>query len=236
MSDYIYVGQELELFLEARNWKIYWLQNLKKYVGGNVADVGAGIGATLISGNDILSFSSWTAIEPDQSLYSALCKNLQTVPNPHHRRITPVCGTIKDVAGPFDTILYIDVIEHIEDDRTELIEAATKLASGGRLITVTPAHNYLFSEFDRHVGHFRRYDEGMLRSLQPDGLELERAIYLDSAGMLLSAANRLILKSSLPTKGQIKFWDRAIVPISRILDPVIQHRFGKTILGIWSKR
>jgi hypothetical protein len=59
--------------------------------------------------------------------------------------------------------------------------------------------------------------------------------YLDSAGLLLSLANKLLLKQRMPTLSQIRIWDNAIIPISRILDRCLAYRIGKTVIGIWEK-
>jgi hypothetical protein len=56
---------------------------------------------------------------------------------------------------------------------------------------------------------------------------------LDFAGTILSLANRLLLRQSYPTMTQLLFWDRWIVPLSRVLDPLTGFRFGKTITGVW---
>ena len=59
--------------------------------------------------------------------------------------------------------------------------------------------------------------------------------YLDSIGMLASSANVLLLKQSLPTLRQIQFWDRYIIPVSKVVDPLLGHRVGKSVVGIWRK-
>jgi 2-polyprenyl-3-methyl-5-hydroxy-6-metoxy-1,4-benzoquinol methylase len=135
----------------------------------------------------------------------------------------------------FDTIIYIDVLEHIENDREELKGAAAHLREGGRIIVLAPAHQWLFTPFDAAVGHFRRYDRPMLRNLSPVGLHLERLIYLDSLGLLLSLGNRILLKQAKPTKAQIHFWDRWVVPASRVLDPCLLNSIGKSIVGVWRR-
>ena len=147
-----------------------------------------------------------------------------------------LCGTLKDVHGSqFDTILYIDVLEHIEHDRQELEDAAKLLRPGGRVIVLAPAHQSLFTPFDAAIGHFRRYDRPMFRRLSPTGLRLEKIWYLDSVGLLLSSGNRLFLQQSMPTKGQLRFWDQCIIPISRVLDPCTFRSLGKTIVAIWQR-
>lgn len=109
------------------------------------------------------------------------------------------------------------------------------LAPSGHLIVLAPAHAYLMSEFDRAIGHYRRYDTASLTALTPQRFELVRLRYLDSCGMLASLANRWLSRQSLPTHEQIAFWDRRIVPVSRRLDPWLAHRLGKSILAVWRK-
>ena len=58
---------------------------------------------------------------------------------------------------------------------------------------------------------------------------------LDSAGFFLSLANRLLMKSSMPTHGQIALWDQVFVRVSTMLDPILGFRFGKSILMIWQR-
>jgi hypothetical protein len=58
---------------------------------------------------------------------------------------------------------------------------------------------------------------------------------LDSAGLLASLANRLLLRSAMPSPEQIAFWDRVLVPISRVLDTLFGRRLGKTVVAVWSR-
>jgi 2-polyprenyl-3-methyl-5-hydroxy-6-metoxy-1,4-benzoquinol methylase len=141
---------------------------------------------------------------------------------------------LTDLEGeqPFDTILYIDVLEHIEDDRGELLSALRVLEPGGRLIIVAPAHQCLYTEFDRRIGHCRRYAKAELLSALPAEFRVQKMRYLDSAGLLASVANRTLLKSSSPTPAQIRLWDNWMVRTSRLIDPVFRYRLGKTILCI----
>ena len=73
----------------------------------------------------------------------------------------------------------------------------------------------------------------MLRAISPASLRLERMRYLDCAGLILSAANMLFLRQSMPTKAQLRFWDQWIVPVSRVLDRLLLYSVGKTIIAVW---
>ncbi|MBN8968282.1 MAG: class I SAM-dependent methyltransferase [Rhizobiales bacterium] len=233
-SAYTYEGSELELFSKAHNWKTYWSSFLHSYLGEDVLDVGAGIGATaaVLCGN---AQKSWTALEPDKNLATGLLERqrAQSVPASCTVRV----GTISDLGASelFDSVLYIDVLEHIGDDHKEFNSAAQHLKPDGHLIVLAPAHQFLFSPFDKSVGHYRRYDIRSMAALHADGLKPIKLHYLDAMGMIASSANRFLLRSGMPTASQIAIWDRLMVPTSRIIDPLLGYRLGKSILGIWQK-
>jgi SAM-dependent methyltransferase len=220
MPELSYAGRELDIFAYARRWKRYWSSQLRPYVQGNVLEVGAGIGANTPLLRDATR-GRWLCLEPDPALASQIQGQDVRV------------GTLGDLgAERFDTILYIDVLEHIEDDAAELSRAMDALKPGGRVIVLSPAHQSLYSPFDASIGHFRRYDRASLSRLSPHAPE--RIFYLDSMGLFASAANRLFLRQSMPTLAQIQTWDRWIIPVSRVVDPVLGYQAGKTIVGIWN--
>jgi len=233
---YTYEGQELELFRGAKNWKAYFARRLRHYIKGEVLEVGAGLGATtgvLCHG----AVKSWTCLEPDPKL---ACRLREHVGPWEGLALAPgiVVGTLADLPGAdrFDSILYIDVLEHIADDNTELAIAASRLRPGGVLVVLAPAHPFLFSPFDKAIGHRRRYNRYMFRRLTPPGCPLIRAFYLDSCGLLASLGNRLLLSSSMPTARQIAFWDGALVRASTIVDRLSGYQIGKTVVGVWQSR
>jgi SAM-dependent methyltransferase len=228
-----YQGSELEIFEYARNWKRYWVSRIAGFVSGDVLEVGAGIGANtpFLRG---MTAGRWLCLEPDCDLLekcASRAKNLGL-------RVETASGTVGALPRGecFDTALYIDVLEHIEDDAAELSRLIPHLRSGGHIIVLCPAHQGLFSEFDKAVGHFRRYTTASLAGCGPNASILQRCEYLDSVGYFLSLGNRMLLRQSVPDKKQILFWDRFIVPISRVLDRVSAYRFGKSVLAIWERK
>jgi SAM-dependent methyltransferase len=227
-----YVGDELELFAPATNWKRYYGRRVLPLLGPRVLEVGAGIGATTrhLCGR---GHEHWLCLEPDASFCARIGREIAAGTLPAFVAVRP--GTIADLQadGPsFDTILYVDVLEHIADDRGELEAARRLLRPGGAVVVLAPAHHFLFSPFDQHIGHFRRYDARAIRAACPPGLGIERLEYLDSVGMLASLANRCLLSQTTPGLRQIEVWDRLMVPVSRVLDPLLAHRLGKSILAV----
>ena len=101
--------------------------------------------------------------------------------------------------------MYIDVLEHIFDDKSELDLCTSLLNKNGKIVVLAPAHDFLYSDFDKQVGHYRRYDKESLLNLQNDNLKIKEIKYLDLFGLALNLANRFILKKKLPTSKQIFF-------------------------------
>src|SRR3954469_17788223 len=137
MSEHTYIGGELELFAQAHHWKAYWSSRLRRYLRGSVLEVGAGIGTNTLllrSGAE----SRWVCLEPDPRLVAVLEGKLAGLPSGSQPEVR--LGTVASLppAESFDTILYIDVLEHIKDDRQELERVAAHLLPGGHLIVLAP--------------------------------------------------------------------------------------------------
>jgi 2-polyprenyl-3-methyl-5-hydroxy-6-metoxy-1,4-benzoquinol methylase len=232
--DLEYIGSELELFAEAVNWRAYWQQQAAPFLGRRVLEVGAGIGTVT---RDLCRspVDYWVALEPDRVMASHLAADRQTGVLP--AMCEPRHGTTETL-GPrecFDTVLYIDVLEHIEDDQTEVARVVQHLTPGGHLVVLAPAHQALYTPFDAAIGHFRRYGMARLLTVGTAGMRVCRARYLDSVGLLASLGNRLLLRSAQPNPRQIGLWDRLMVRQSRRLDPLFGYRLGKSVLVVWRK-
>jgi len=235
VAPYEYVGNELEVFALAHNWKRYAASLLNPYVRGDVLEIGAGIGAvarTLIGP----AVGSWTAVEPDPRLAAQFAGTAVDATG----RVQPeiIVGTVAAVPAErqFDAVLYFDVLEHIEDDRGELQAAAAHVRPGGHLVVLAPAFPFVFSPFDEAVGHFRRYTAESLAAVMPAAFERRLLVYADAVGLLLSMANRMMLRQDRPKKSQIVFWDRVVVPLSRtVVDPLMRPFFGRSVIGAWRR-
>jgi len=229
-----YKGRELSVFARATHWKSYWAAQTRPYLFGDVLEVGAGCGASTEAVFDP-NCRRWVCLEPDPKLAQRLADGGIM------RRWSSKCevfsGTTADLPQQkaFDTILYIDVLEHIADDRAEIHRAKVLLRRGGRIVILAPAHQWLFSDFDESIGHCRRYSRRMLRDLLDKDFICERLLYLDSAGLCASLGNRLCLRRSLPTEEQIWFWGHVLVRCSTVLDRLFLGAIGKSVLGIWRK-
>jgi protein-L-isoaspartate O-methyltransferase len=233
MSQFEYIGKELSIFQEAINWKNYIKNLLKRYVQEYILEVGAGIGAnTMVLGH--LPHREWFCLEPDGILFKQLESNIahEDIKNCSAQNTT-IDSLSKDRL--FDTILYLDVLEHIQEDQQEVVKSLQHLKVGGHLIILGPAHQWLFTPFDSAIGHYRRYSKSTLRDIIPKDIVTVRLLYLDCVGLLASLANKLFLRQSQPTLRQVKTWDRYMVPISRKFDLLLRYKLGKSVLFIGRK-
>lgn len=235
MEAFKYTGEELDVFEQAKNWKAYWSELVRPHMGQRILEVGAGTGSTTVALKNS-NFARWVSTEPDASLCLKIeeKKNLGLISS----KVEVVSCTIKNlpITGRFDTALYIDVLEHIEEDGGELAAVAELLDEGGKVIIVSPAYDFLYSPFDKKIGHFRRYNKKSINEIVPSCLKMKELKYLDSIGFFASLANKILLRTSDPTQSQIAFWDRYMIPLSRAIDPVICYSAGKSIMAVMEKR
>src|SRR3984957_16771270 len=232
-----YVGGELELFGEARRWKGYLARQIAPFLGERVLEVGAGIGGATTALFEAAEgpCRAWLCLEPDLDLAAELRRRV------NDGTLASLCtvrsGTVAALAEGelFDAILYIDVLEHIEDDAGELRRVAAHLTPRGRLVVMSPAHPWLYSPFDASVGHHRRYTRASLLAVAPRGLAPICVRYLDAFGLLASLANRVALREAMPTARQLAFWDRFLVGPSSHVDRFLWYSVGKSILGVWRR-
>jgi SAM-dependent methyltransferase len=225
-----YMGTELEIFAHAANWKSYMRSKICPYLVGDVLEVGAGIGGTTQALNDGTQ-RRWVCLEPDIE-FAERIRSL-----PHLRNCEVLEGMLPDVDSreKFNAILYIDVLEHIKEDKEELVLAARHLKPNGVIVVLAPAFPWLYTPFDAAIGHYRRYTRKSMRAIVPQGLREELCIYLDSFGVLASAGNLLFLQTTHASPGQMRFWDNYLVPVSRFFDRALAFSVGRSVLMIWRK-
>ncbi len=146
-----YEGWELLFFDSAKNFKQYQFDLIRNYLGESVLEIGPGNG--IFSKELVLKKTrKLTLSELDTGHFQKLKKELNLIKN-----VKVVQKKINELDEQFNTILYLDVLEHIDDHEQELKYAFEKLKPGGFLIIISPAFKYLYSAFDFSIGHKRRY-------------------------------------------------------------------------------
>jgi len=223
-----YPGAELDNFDKATIWRKYIFFQIKKFIKGNVLEVGAGIGSFTNNYKNLPN--KITLSEIDQENLSLIKKKFKDT------KINFTGDLTKNIKSNYDTIMYLNVLEHIENDDKEVVDAFEKLNPHGYLIILVPAHNKLYSKFDKAIGHFRRYDIDFFKKINLQRSKLIKLCYLDSAGYFLYYLNKVFFKEEVyPSKFKILIWDKVFTPLTFFLDIILMYKFGKNILYIIKK-
>ncbi len=139
-------------------------------------------------------------------------------------------NSIAAIKTKFDFIYSSNVLEHIENDESCLMELAELLERGGRIGIYVPAFKLLFSDLDRSVGHFRRYGKKeLIRKVENTGLTVTNCQYVDSLGFFATLVIKALGWKSTGNIGgakSLKIYDMIIFPISRLVDTLT---FGKIV-------
>jgi len=226
-----YTGKELEAMSFAVNYHQWIVDELTPYLGETVVEVGAGTGdmSRLLLQTRLKHLYSF---EPSSNMFPKLKAKAEGV-----SRMTAFNEYFNErsVVDAPDSVLYLNVLEHIEDDAAELLNVYKALRSGAYLLIFVPALSWLFSPADESVGHYRRYHKvPLVKRVEEAGFKVEKARYFDLAGIIPWYVNFVLLKNSF-SAGSITLYDRLVVPPMRYLERAITPPIGKNILLIARK-
>ena len=220
---------ELEFFDAAKNWRKYQFENILKYINSSVLEVGPGTGNNVQYYRD--KASEITLLEINKHMSNLLKSKFEG-----DQKITVQNSDIYSQERKFDTILYMDVLEHIEDDKNEINRALEQLKPGGNIIFFVPAYQFLYSDFDKVIGHVKRYNKRFFFSFNKDEkISITRLKYFDSVGFFMAVLNKLFNKNKKETIGPgVKIWNKLIF-LSKIMDVIFLNKFGKSLFCVMKK-
>jgi 2-polyprenyl-3-methyl-5-hydroxy-6-metoxy-1,4-benzoquinol methylase len=203
-----------------------WILDLiRPGIRGKVLEIGAGTGN--FSAELRALGSSLTAVEPSVRLGKRLRERVAHVPS-----VTVVEGVLSDVTDRgFDAAVMLNVLEHIEDEEAVLGEVLERLTPGGTLSIWVPAFEFLYSDFDKRVGHFRRYRRPQLVNVvSAAGFTVRSARYVNLPGFF---AWWLTMRASKVGAGGGRLtdiYDRVVVPVTSRVEKIIHPPFGLSVL------
>jgi|TARA_B110000967_G_scaffold18474_1_gene17375 2-polyprenyl-3-methyl-5-hydroxy-6-metoxy-1,4-benzoquinol methylase len=227
MKEIHYNGFELEHFDSASNFREYQVSLISKYINGNFVEVGAGKGGLVPYYKKIVK--NITLLEPEKKLFNVLKKKFPS------KKIKIKNYTIDKLKNYYDTIIYYDVLEHIKKDLNEVSIASKKLKKNGYLIISVPAYQAFYSDFDRSVGHFKRYNKKDFITIgKRTNLKIEKLVYYDSVGFLFLVLNKILSLKQTNLKNKIFLWN-LLIPISKLIDFLTFKMFGKSLLCVFRK-
>lgn len=135
-----------------------------------------------------------------------------------------------------DTVVCLNVLEHVRDDRLALEHIFEVLEPSGHAVFILPAFESLYGPIDRNLGHFRRYSKGHWAELaQSAGFRLTGARYINSIGCIAWWVNAKVLRRTEQSEGQIVLFDSVVVPVLSWLEHAIEPPFGQSIVTVLHK-
>jgi len=216
----------LEVMSGADNY-IGWLASLADpYLGDRPLEIGAGIGD--YSERWAKPGRVVTASEADHERLGMLHERFAGRQDVVVRELTvPIAETADHSAG-----VALNVLEHIEDDVAALRSFAGLVKPGGRIVIIVPAFMLAMSDFDKELGHYRRYTRKSLRKAFIDaGLRPVKVHYVNAVGLVGWIVLMRLLKKRTD-QAPVSFFDRLVVPVLRRIESRVRPPFGQSVFGV----
>ena len=232
-TDFTYSGEELDALAEARNYYAWITERVAPFLGDAIVEAGAGIGTFTEHLLGARPAARITAVEPADNNYPHLARRFAADP-----RVTTVHGYLDDAfpASTADSVVAVNVMEHVEDHAAFVAAARRALRPGGHLCLFVPALPALFGTLDEAFDHFRRYTKPMLRSLlEGEGLALERLDYMNLPGTAAWWAAGKLLRRRTVAAPYTRLYDRWVIPAVRAVERRWSPPFGQSLLAVAKK-
>jgi glycosyltransferase involved in cell wall biosynthesis len=219
----------LDALEQAPRFNQWMYDTIKPYLGSNLAELGSGRGnlskllkthgSLLVTDNRPEYLNELRARWPeDNRLQVAHLDLCQTSDYERLRGFKP------------DTVVCLNVLEHIEDDNAVLRRLFAVLGEQARIVFLVPFNPKLTSEFDRQIGHFRRYQTGELEEkMQAAGFIVEKQLFFNKVGVVAWWVGNKLSKQRSITSWQLKIYN-SLTPIFRVVDKFLPTSGLSTIV------
>ncbi len=219
---------------DAKNYMRWVLSPFVPYLGASVLEVGIGHGGY----RDYMpETSAYVGLDIDPTLVQQA--------QAHYQDSSYLHADARDARLPIqlaerkiDTVLCLNVLEHIAEDRDVVSNLCATLIPGGHLCIFVPAFQVLYSSLDAHAGHVQRYRLRDLKALVPEGCVVVKAQYFNALGAVGWWVNKAVKHRALDApevNGQLVLFDRYLVPLARLLDVLTLHTFGQSAVFVVKK-
>lgn len=226
---------DLEIMAAADNYQNWMFRKIAPFVGNRILEVGAGIG------NFTRLLLDRELIVPTDISQSCVNQLQQRLGDGLH-----VQPKLLDLGNPanenwssyrFDTVICLNVLEHVEDHDRALKFMHSVLEPGGRAVILVPAFMFLYGTIDKKIGHYRRYTRReLLPRMRAAGFFVESSFYMNVIGMAGWLWNNRIRRIPEEDAGQIQIFDRFIAPWAEKVENLIPPPFGLSLIAIGHKQ
>ncbi|MEW2352483.1 class I SAM-dependent methyltransferase [Spirillospora sp. NPDC029432] len=214
---------------EARNYRKYEYDMVAPHVGRSLLEIGSGLGhfSEQFAGRlDYLAVS-----DNDPYCVGELRKRYDG--NPDVEVLDLELPAEIDIRQKVDTVVMMNVLEHIKDDVKALEDLASVTEPGGRIVIWVPGYMQLYGDFDRKVGHVTRYTPDTLKaSVRKAGLLPEVLKPINFLGGIAWWAAVRRGGAGYPDPRLVKIYDRTVIPLTRGIERVVRPPFGQTVFCV----
>lgn len=226
------------------NAQTFWLENLKTtsnynswifsqvqpWLGNDVLEVGCGNGN--FSEFLVHHCQRLVVLDLDETYVNLTQQRLHSY---EHVEVLQADATKLHWQQLFDTLIMLDVLEHIEDDVSTLKQLSHCLKPGGKFIVKVPALSSLYTPMDEVIGHHRRYQKETLKAtFEQAGFTESHLWYFNLGGIPGWWLNGKVLKRTTPASNQIGLFDK-VVPFLKTVESIVKPPVGLSLFAIASK-
>lgn len=229
-TSFQYSGTELEAVAGATNYYTWIIEHFAPFLGRRVVEVGAGIGTFaqfIVASRGV---ESLLCVEPAENVFPMLAERFRENP-----RIKTVHADIDQVqlVDAADSLVAVNVLEHVEDDEAFLRAAARIVVPGGHLLLFVPAHQFLYGSLDAAFDHYRRYSKAGLSSVvSRAGWEPVSISNVNIAGILPWLIAGKIFRTTTLGHRQMRIFDRLVIPVMKRVESLREPFIGQSLLAI----
>ncbi|MDA0848990.1 MAG: class I SAM-dependent methyltransferase [Verrucomicrobia bacterium] len=230
-NSFVYEGKDLEAMSFAQNYHNWIYENIETELGTKIAEIGSGVGnfTEFLLRNEHARIDAY---EPCAKMHL----NNKFSKNPRVNCINSNFELVsKSCDNKYDSVIFINVLEHIQQDSDAIKKAYKIIRRGGTLIIFVPALQVLYSNFDRSIGHYRRYQKSQLIKLaQNASFKIISCEYFDSIGIIPWFVFMKVMRRGLSIRNTLTY-DTFVVPWLKIVEKIISPPLGKNLLLTASK-
>jgi SAM-dependent methyltransferase len=234
MDQVSYDGADLQVLTELQNYYDWIMETFTPHIAGNVVEYGGGLGT--VSARLLPFAKQLTIVEPSSNLTSLLHARFSKEP-----RVLIVGQNLETHSahaedGSLDTIVMVNVLEHVENDQEALHHLLRSLKPGGHLLIFVPALQQLMSHLDRIHGHYRRYHKNdLITKVSAAGGTIVDCRYFDLFGVVPWFVLNRLLKNTEFNPTLVRLQDKLVVPLSRRFERMILPPVGKNLILVATK-
>jgi 2-polyprenyl-3-methyl-5-hydroxy-6-metoxy-1,4-benzoquinol methylase len=222
----------LEVLTEAKNYNRWIAENFYSYINAPLLEFGAGIGniSELLS-----SYTPLCLTDTDARMLAHLKNKFSHINDVSVNFFDITQPPPEHLVGSFQTVIGINVLEHVEDDERTLFHLGNVLKPSGRLLLLVPAKKWAYTDLDRQLGHFRRYEKKELgEKLAKASFQIEKLYFFNIIGLMSWIIRDKLQRSGGLRPYQISLFD-TIVPILKRIESKISMPLGISLIAIAQK-